>query len=438
MEGPASTRDSQDTVEQRSPPSESTSPSIVAAEIIQSDSATDSQDNGTAKRTKHNRVHKREKELCGLVTPLYLPLLEANNSPRPTAKHKEKRKQKDMKNNGVENSAPDSGHAPSSQSTDKGRGRRISKDESGKDKVESELSGDQVHDNTSQSTSVANKKSRRPAVRKSSLRGSDSPRARRKRVSIVIDDQIVLPADNIVETVLISPSETSASVTPDETSPADDVIDPELMDIDRPPGRQEPVRHSLPFPIRPPSTSPTKHTNNTLSESPLPTVAPPQQYTTRTYLDPSPADSNPRIPQQSSADPIYADRIELAEKEEEENLVGGDVDSHNFDTYVGGMSGSGVDNVNQSGSYGYPSSLGASYLESYMKSRPLSVRLAAAEKAGLKGEEKKGLVQGDGTHHQHHHHNHSEEEAIHVDTRPRKIEREEDEEMDVIGSMDGF
>lgn len=38
--------------------------------------------------------------------------------------------------------------------------------------------------------------------------------------------------------------------------------------------------------------------------------------------------------------------------------------------------------MNQVGSVGYPSSLGASYLESYMQSRPLSVRMAAAEREG--------------------------------------------------------
>jgi hypothetical protein len=67
-------------------------------------------------------------------------------------------------------------------------------------------------------------------------------------------------------------------------------------------------------------------------------------------------------------------------------------DDQNFSTYVGGLTGSGTDDVNQAGSYGYPSSLGASYLESYMASRPLSVRRVAADRAGLDSQEKRELL----------------------------------------------
>jgi len=49
--------------------------------------------------------------------------------------------------------------------------------------------------------------------------------------------------------------------------------------------------------------------------------------------------------------------------------------------------------VNQVGSYGYPSSLGASYMESYMQNRPLSVRMQAANKAGLGDIEKRILLE---------------------------------------------
>lgn len=84
------------------------------------------------------------------------------------------------------------------------------------------------------------------------------------------------------------------------------------------------------------------------------------------------------IPVTAGLDPIYSDDLELTGTAEE-----------NFSTYVGGISGSGVDDVNQVGSVGYPSSLGASYLESYMQTRPLSVRMAAAEKEGDEGELKR-------------------------------------------------
>ena len=84
------------------------------------------------------------------------------------------------------------------------------------------------------------------------------------------------------------------------------------------------------------------------------------------------------IPLTAGPDPIYPDGPELTETAEE-----------NFSTYVGGISGSGVDDVNQVGSVGYPSSLGASYLESYMQTRPLRVRMAAAEKEGDEGELKR-------------------------------------------------
>ena len=42
------------------------------------------------KQKKHTRVHKREKELYGLVTPVFLPLLDA----RDTSPEKKKKKPK--------------------------------------------------------------------------------------------------------------------------------------------------------------------------------------------------------------------------------------------------------------------------------------------------------------------------------------------------------
>ena len=89
--------------------------------------------------------------------------------------------------------------------------------------------------------------------------------------------------------------------------------------------------------------------------------------------------------------------------------------------------------MDQTGSLGYPNSLGASYMESYMASRPLSVRMAAAEKAGLSEEEKARLVHGSGN-----------------DAREREAEDEmdarqnhsaavgDDDDMDIIGNMEDF
>src|SRR2546429_186855 len=61
----------------------------------------------TVKRTKHTRVHKREKELFGLVTPIFLPLLDAGE-PSPTAKKKKKRRHKEAKGDGDGDSPPSS------------------------------------------------------------------------------------------------------------------------------------------------------------------------------------------------------------------------------------------------------------------------------------------------------------------------------------------
>jgi hypothetical protein len=369
---------------------------------------------------------------------LYLPLLEANNIPQPAVKRKEKRKHRDM--NKIENDLPNLEHQSSSDSVDKVTERRRSRSGSVLNESRHEQHGDRIRKEIKDDKQEAGKASRRPALRKSSLRGSDSPRVRRKRVSIVIDDQIVLPADNIVESAIESPMESSADITPDEMRPSVEVIDPALIDVDTPPVHQEPVHHSLPYPIQSPVASPSKETDPqmiTASASTVPVANDPPQTATRTYLDPSPPGSKRDIPRNASGAPIYANRFEVVEREDEERIVGDDVDSHDFDTYVGGLSGSGVDNVNQTGSYGYPSSLGASYMDSYMKSRPLSVRLAAAERAGLEGKEREQLIQGGRTHHDNRHDNRGIEDDE-VDVRQSKAHDDEDEEMDVIGSMEGF
>jgi len=74
-------------------------------------------------------------------------------------------------------------------------------------------------------------------------------------------------------------------------------------------------------------------------------------------------------------------------------------------------------------------------MESYMQSRPLSVRMAAAEKAGLDEEEKELLMYGrDGARGPG-----SDEARVVAGADTRKVNRvDDDDEMDVIGSMEGL
>jgi hypothetical protein len=77
--------------------------------------------------------------------------------------------------------------------------------------------------------------------------------------------------------------------------------------------------------------------------------------------------------------------------------------------------------------------LGASYMESYMQSRPLSVRMAAAEKAGMSEAERRRLVNG---------REREREEREEQERRSREEERRQqqrdDDDMDIIGSMEDF
>ncbi|KAF2277042.1 uncharacterized protein EI97DRAFT_376100 [Westerdykella ornata] len=423
-----------------SSPSDLGSPPTTAD--LGSTDRTDAAQEEAGKRTKYTRVHKREKELCGLVTPLYLPLLEAQ--PQTVKKRKEKKRQKEKKSESLEKGAPALERGTPSQDPSPAKEYETEKALQGNEKAEqAESSGAGQENMAAGSRTDADKKSKRSAIRKSSLRHSNS-KSRRKRVSLIVDDQIVHPADNITESQSTTPSETTASNTSASTPINEENIDPLLLDAHVSPNNREPVHHSLPFPIHLPSTSPTKHTGHMLT-SPSPTSAYPTKHTAhsltspsstsaylppqtvgRTYLDPSPPGPEyDHIISHSPSEPIYADRVERIEQQEEDDLVGGDLDSQDFDTYVGGLSGSGVDNVNQSNSYGYPSSLGASYLESYMKSRPLSVRIAAAEKAELEEHEKRELLQ-----------DHDNEEELHSSGPTTRDEIDED--MEVIGSLEGF
>ncbi|KAF2735968.1 hypothetical protein EJ04DRAFT_562917 [Polyplosphaeria fusca] len=389
----------------------------------------------SAKRTKHTRVHKREKELCGLVTPIFLPLLDAGDG-SPTKKKKEKKRHREEKRERAESSPPLEEQGSPPRTVEKGKESRRSRSKGHGNTMEGEEVA-AVNTEQKQPERKEEKKSKRSAVKKSSLRNLGTPRPRRKRVSLVIDDQIVLPADNVAASSLVSPSETTNSSASNSTASLEDIIDPRLMQRVDTPMHHDAVHHSIPLPLPLPSTTPDQHTGHTLSESPPPLASetqsakqsPPRQEITPAQLDlgqvqmegpsilqPSPTTDPLLLPQYASATPIYASTLELAEEPEEE-----------FSTYVGGIDGSGHDNVNQQGSYGYPSSLGASYLESYMKSRPLSVRMAAAEKAELAEQEKKALIAGEKP----------RDEEMHVDMEMGRVD-DGDEGMDVMGGMEGL
>lgn len=379
-----------------------------------------------AKRTK---VHKREKELFGLITPIFLPLLDASDN----SKERE-RKKRHKKKEGADASPPK--RADLGSSGDAGSRQEHQEplsNSSGKMEMESATSPDPMDSQKENQSSDSNKKPKRPVIKKSSLRNSSEKR-RRKRVSLVIDGQTVLPADQIAEPQLMSPSETASSSASNSTASLEDTLDPRLRgpESSHSQSHNDPVHHSLTLPTHLPSASPTKHTGHTLpnspDQSPMRESPPsshthleyePPQSTTRTYLDPSPTTDPTLIPRYASNAPIYADAPELAEEPEEE-----------FSTYVGGLQGSGIDDMDQTGSLGYPSSVGASYMESYMASRPLSVRMAAAEKAGLSDAERRRLLNAGNA-------RAASEEAEEVDQRHANGKRDDDD-MDIVGSMDDF
>ena len=333
------------------------------------------------KQKKHGRVHKREKELYGLVTPVFLPLLDARESTSPEKKESRARPEN------AESSKE--ARKPPKENKDPG----------------SDMAGETPVKERSVSDPV--KKSRRSSIKKkSALRHSSTPR-NRKRVSLVIDDQVVLPSDMIQEPALTSPSSETTSATA-STASLDEMIDPRLTSPDAPVyiEHHDAVHHSMPLtmqqqpktsPIKasaPPFSNPNSNPPPVMTEathspptspsirSPTTPFAPPS-YATRSFLDPPPERMHIEdIPVIAGPEPIFPDETDV----EDQMLASTVAADENFQTYVGGISGSGVDDVNQVGSVGYPSSLGASYLESYMQGRPLSVRMVAAEREGDEGE----------------------------------------------------
>jgi hypothetical protein len=343
------------------------------------------------KQKKHSKVHKRERELYGLVTPAFLPLLDA----RDTSPEKRKEKRQPVQRvNSTANTAQAGAAADAEKSKD---GRKSRKDHQ-------DMEGTAVGKPGRESQQPdAAKKPKRTTMKKSALRHKDTPSTRRKRVSLQIDGQTVLPADTVIEPPLASPGSATTSAS-NSTASLDDMIDPLLTAED---GavyieHRDAVHHSLPLstsnaihsPIKPLPETPTSLSIQSSNSPPSPrTLNMPlgsTQHATRTFLDPSPGQLPPSIPEIAGPEPIYSTSMATSAELEIDDLA---AEEPNFDTYVGGLHGSGVDDVDQAGSYGYPSSLGASYMESYMQNRPLSVRMNAADKAGLDEAEKKKLLE---------------------------------------------
>ncbi|KAF2819330.1 hypothetical protein CC86DRAFT_375179 [Ophiobolus disseminans] len=356
-----------------------------------------------AKRTKHTRQQKREKELYGLVTPVFLPLLDARDT-SPT--HTKQR---------LDDAPPE--YATPTRDAERAHENRTPRRE-----------------DTDMEGGTTPKKSKRTA-KKSALRQTNTSRSRRKRVSLVIDGQTVLPADTVIEPALTSPSSEATSVS-NSTASLDDMIDPRLTaDPHIHAEHYDAVHHSLPLPMSNHLHSPTKpliETPNSVASdfttyhpqsTPTLTYNPPA-VANRTFLDPSP--THPAsLPPTAGPDPIFADDPALEEPAES-----------SFNTYVGGLHGSGTDDVDQAGSYGYPSSLGASYLESYMQSRPLRVRMEAADKAGLDEREKRDMMNAGK---KEKHGDDSGDVDMDVDQKEQGGRLVDvDEDMDIMGEMEGF
>lgn len=395
-----------------------------------------------AKRTKHTRVHKREQELYGLVTPVFLPLLDA----RETSPTKRKDKKLLPKPERADDAAPATGVQAASPSRDGGKTAK----EARKTRKETRDMDVVVHGQPAKDQPAdAVKKLKRSIIKKSALRHKDTPRSRRKRVSLVIDGQTVLPADTVIEPALVSPSSEATSAS-NSTASLDDMIDPRLTRPDPSVhlSQNQAVHHSLPLKMSrythahppykplsqptpapvvieamsPPAQLPSPRSPNLLFPGPAP------QPISRTFFDPAP------VHPASLLDTDIAS-LEPASALEPQDLADDSRhDDQQWHTYVGGLHGSGVDDVNQAGSYGYPSSLGASYLESYMQNRPLSVRMVAADKAGLGEREKRGMLEEK---------RREEEEAeeeefgMHIQARRGDV-GDDDDEMDIVGSMEDF
>jgi hypothetical protein len=387
------------------------------------------------KQKKHSKVHKRERELYGLVTPAFLPLLDARDASPEKRKEKKLPKPEPVQraNNTANTAQAGAGAARDAERSKDGRKSR---------KDHQDMEGTAVGEPGRESQQPdATKKPKRTTMKKSALRRKDTPRTRRKRVSLQIDGQTVLPADTVIEPPLASPGSATTSAS-NSTASLDDMIDPLLTAED---GavyieHRDAVHHSLPLPMSNAIHSPIKPLPETpTSISILASNTPPSphtlsmpfgsaQHATRTFLDPSPGQLPPSIPETASPEPIYSTSMATSAELDIDDLA---AEEQHFDTYVGGLHGSGVDDVDQAGSYGYPSSLGASYMESYMQNRPLSVRMNAADKAGLDETEKKKLLEEKGEEDE-------EDSWVGSSTGSNRTRVKETDEDNFMGDMEDF
>ncbi|OCK74549.1 hypothetical protein K432DRAFT_447231 [Lepidopterella palustris CBS 459.81] len=329
-----------------------------------------------AKASKQTWVHKRDQELLGFTTPSFLPLLDASGS-QPPKKKAPRSKNTDAKDETEEPTTTEDENMRSSSTHIKSstlisqehikQTQGIGKDLDPTETVGSEESARDGGHKKKKGAETEIKVKSSSRGRKSSLRRQATPKLpglRRKRVSLVINDQIVHPSDNVQDRAYILPQSDTTCASPKhaDLSEALTIInaDPKLD-----------------------TTAQAAETDVLITS----TTSPPQlqfeppQTATQSYLD--------EIDLGNGMGPMSAEEIGTMA------AAGDDDDPAPLSTYVGGLSGSGVDDVDQTGSYGYPSSLGASYMESYMASRPLSVRIAAAEKAELDAEEVKKLIGDD-------------------------------------------
>lgn len=280
-------------------------------------------------------VRQRDLELCGLITPSFLPLLDASSSRAPKKSQTPQPRRKgtaEIQSSALEKGKPGSTNA------------EILSD----DMTTKETS----RENIQKKNDEKDPKAKRAPIRKSSLRRVATPKpvVRRKRVSLVIDDQIVHPSDNIGEAVLTSPASettTTASASIEDLQEASK----RMMNIGKArvsPDNDEMLTDQSASNVSDEPTSPQAIIDEFLEGDPV-TLSPGEREAMYTHESAAPSSS-----------------------------------------YVGGYYGSGVDNVDQAGSYGYPSSKGASYMEKYMSERPWSVRKATAEAEAkvIKEEEK--------------------------------------------------
>ncbi|OCL05193.1 hypothetical protein AOQ84DRAFT_225070 [Glonium stellatum] len=269
-------------------------------------------------------VRERDLELCGLITPSFLPLLDASSSRGPKKSQIPQLKRKDaaeVKELKFEKEKPKSTNVGllSSSITTKGIGG----------------------ENTKKENDEKNLKTKRTSTKKSSLRRGSNPKPvrHRKRVSLVINDQIVHPSDSVRENTIAVPSSEIPATTSNSIEELQEAIK-KMMGVGKP-------RVSI--------DSDDMLTDQSASNTSDEPASP--QAIINEFLNEEPGYMSPE-----DREAIYAhDSVAPSS------------------SYVGGYYGSGVDNLDQRSSYGYPSSQGASFMEEYMAKRPFSVRKAAAD-----------------------------------------------------------